>query len=332
MNALNDSKNAETLPARLSSDAQREDLMVQVAKLYYDLEKTQSDISKETGLTRWQVSRLLREARESGVVRIEIIPRSTRMPELEAALQRRYGLREALVMGVVGNDSGLNAVTQAAARYLCSLQPAPDLIGVSWGRTLTQMAQWLVPRWNESVNVVLLNGAINTRSVGEPSHNVAERFAHAARGQATLLPVPAILGNARTREALEQDPIIADVLRLGEQAQVACFSLGELTAHSVLMESGYIDAALLAELERRGAVGDIMGRFIGADGQVVMPELDDRTLGLRPQALRDKAWSIAVCVGAHKHRIVKASVRAGYVNVLATDEATARFLLEQDHE
>jgi deoxyribonucleoside regulator len=48
--------------------------------------------------------------------------------------------------------------------------------------------------------------------------------------------------------------------------------------------------------------------------------------------LRDKAWSIAVCVGASKHQIVKASVRAGYVNVLATDEATARFLLEQDHD
>jgi deoxyribonucleoside regulator len=39
-----------------------------------------------------------------------------------------------------------------------------------------------------------------------------------------------------------------------------------------------------------------------------------------------------VCVGAHKHRIVHASINAGYVNVLATDAATARYLLEQDHE
>src|ERR1700712_2192989 len=132
----------DTQTARLPSDSQREDQMVQVAKLYYDLEKTQSDISRETGLTRWQVSRLLRDARESGVVRIEIIPRSPRLPELEVALQKRFGLREALVLGV-DDDSALNVVTQAAARYLCGLAPTPDLIGVSWGRTLTKMAQWL---------------------------------------------------------------------------------------------------------------------------------------------------------------------------------------------
>ncbi|WPP01147.1 sugar-binding transcriptional regulator [Pseudomonas sp. HR96] len=315
------------LAPRLPSESQREDLMVQVAKLYYDLEKNQSDIARETGLTRWQVSRLLRDARDSGVVRIEIVARSTRLPHLEAQLQRRYGLREALVVADNEDASALNSVTQMAARYLCNLQPAPDLIGVSWGRTLTKMAQWLTPRWNEALNVVLLNGAINTRSVGEPSHNVAERFAQAARGQATLLPVPAILGSAHTREALEQDPIIASVLQLGQKAPVACFSLGELSQRSVLLESGYIDEALLAELARRGAVGDIMGRFIGADGQVVMPELDQRTLGLHPQALRDKAWSIAVCVGAAKHAVVLACLRAGYANVLATDQATAHFLL-----
>lgn len=323
---------ADAQAPRLPSESQREDLMVQVAKLFYDLEMNQSDIARETGLTRWQVSRLLREARECGVVRIEIIARSTRLPHLEAELQRRYGLREALVVADSEQDSALNSVTQVAARYLCNLQPAPDLIGVSWGRTLTKMAQWLTPRWNEALNVVLLNGAINTRSVGEPSHNVAERFAMAARGHATLLPVPAILGNARTREALEQDPIIASVLRLGEQAPMACFSLGELSTRSVLLESGYVDEPLIQELARRGAVGDIMGRFIGADGQVVMPELDDRTLGLRPEALRHKAWSIAVCVGAAKHAVVLACVRAGYANVLATDEATARFLLEQNDE
>ena len=322
----------DALAPRLPNETQREDLMVQVAKLFYDLEKNQSDISRETGLTRWQVSRLLREARETGVVRIEIVARSTRLPHLEAELQRRYGLREALVVADDNDASALNTVTQAAARYLCNLQPAPDLIGVSWGRTLTKMSQWLTPRWNEALNVVLLNGAINTHSVGEPSHNVAERFAQAARGRATLLPVPAILGKAHTREALEQDPIIASVLRLGEQAPVACFSLGELSTRSVLLESGYLDEPLIAELKRRGAVGDIMGRFINADGNVVMPELDDRTLGLRPEALRDKPWSIAVCVGQSKHAVVLACLRAKYVNVLATDQATAQFLLEQDHD
>ncbi len=52
---------------RLPSDELRVQLMVQVAKLYYELEKTQSEIAAKVGLTRWQVSQLMREARELGL-------------------------------------------------------------------------------------------------------------------------------------------------------------------------------------------------------------------------------------------------------------------------
>jgi ferredoxin len=49
------------------SAEQREMLMIQVAKRYYELDMTMGDLSKELGLTRWQASRLLTEARETGV-------------------------------------------------------------------------------------------------------------------------------------------------------------------------------------------------------------------------------------------------------------------------
>jgi deoxyribonucleoside regulator len=323
----------DALPTRLSADAQREQLMAQVAKLFYDLEKTQGEIATETGLTRWQVARLLREAREVGIVRIEIIPRSPRLPHVEAELQRCFKLREAIVLATSeAEDVALNVVTQAAGRYLAGLQPVPELVGVSWGRTMSKMAQWLPPRWNDGVHVVLLNGAINIRNIEEHTNNVAERFAHAANGRATLLPVPAMFGSARTREAIEKDQIIADVLRLGDEAPVACFSMGELSERSVLVESGYVNPEQMRELRKRGAVGDILGRFVDDNGKIVAPEIDDRTIGLRPERLRDKAYAIGVCVGAGKHRIARACVRSGYVNVLATDEATARFLLEDGNE
>ena len=48
--------------------------MVQAAKLSYDLDMSMSDIGKEIGLTRWQVGRLLKDARELGIVRIDIVP------------------------------------------------------------------------------------------------------------------------------------------------------------------------------------------------------------------------------------------------------------------
>ena len=100
--------------SRLPMDQNREHLMVQVAKLYYDLEKTQAEIAKELGLTRWQISKLLSEAKAEGVVKIEIIPRSNRKTSLEVTLQKRFGLSDAIVVPM-GNITDLSLMTDAVA-------------------------------------------------------------------------------------------------------------------------------------------------------------------------------------------------------------------------
>ncbi len=312
---------------------QREVITLRVAKLYYDLDMTMNEIAKEIGLTRWQVGRILKEARELGIVRIEIVPGVQRRPDLESRLQHAYGLREAIVVPHPTGDDGIavDRVAQAVGLFLAALTPRPSLVGVSWGRTMAAVAHWLPRHWNDGVEVVLLNGAMNLHSTASRTNNIAELFAHAGNGGAQLLPVPAIVGRASTREVLEQDPFIVRVLELGARVPVACFSVGDVTPDSVLVQSGYLSAAEIASLRRRGAVGDILGRFINADGLVVDPELDARTIGLLPQALRDKAFAICVCVGTAKHAVALACLRAHYINVLVTDEQTALFALEAAH-
>ncbi|MCX5568005.1 sugar-binding transcriptional regulator [Kaistia nematophila] len=310
-------------PVPPTRDEQREHRMVQVAKLYYDLERTQSEIAEEVGLTRWQVSRLLRDARETGIVRIAIVPRAQRLPALESRLQTAFGLREAIVVPSMGDgDVAQDAVAQAAGQYLAGLSPRPGLVGVSWGRTMASVAHWLAPGWNDGVRVVLMNGATNLKSATLKTNTVAERFAEAGNGTATLLPVPAIVGRAETRSVIEADPVIASVLKLADEAPVACFGLGGM-AGSVHVESGYLTAADVDGLVAKKAVGDLLGRFIDADGAIADPTLDARTIGLAPERLRAKSHSIGVASGRAKHAVVLAALKARYVNVLVTDEATA---------
>jgi len=307
----------------MSETAAREQLMVQAAKLYYDLDQTQADIADRLGVTRWQVGRLLREARDIGIVRIEIVPHAPRRPDLESALQRRLGLRDAIV--VPGDQ---DAVARAAAGYLAGLKPRPPLIGVSWGRSMAAMAQALPPRWNDGAEIVMLNGSTTIRAASARANTVAERLAETAGGTATILPVPAIVGAPATRSVLEQDPVIGAILARAAAAPVACFGLGAIDG-SVLVESGYLDQAAIAALKRAGAVGDILGRFVDGDGQIVDAALDARTIGLDPALLRDKPVVIGISAGPAKHAILRACTRAGYVNVVVTDEGSARHLLEE---
>lgn len=318
---------------RTMSGEQRELLMIQVAKRYYELDMTMGELAKELNLTRWQASRLLTDAREAGIVRIEIVPRAPRCPDIEARLQRRYSLKEAVVVPNTGEeDEGLllESVAQAAARMLAGLGKVP-LIGVSWGRTMSAVAHRLPPFWNEGVEVVLLNGAMNIRSPSIRTNNTAELFARSANGTATLLPVPAILGHAATRIALEQDPTIASVLDLARRAPVICFGMGSISPDSVLVQSGFVTEAETAALKAKGAVGDILSRYIDAYGNIVDADIDARTIGLDLRFCRERKFSIGVAAGKSKHAITLACLRAGYLNVLVTDEQTARFLLDETH-
>jgi deoxyribonucleoside regulator len=319
---------AENTP-RVSSDERREHLMIQAAKLYYDLERTQSEIAKELGLTRWQVGRLIHDAREIGLVRIEIVPRSPRRPDLEIELQQRFHLREAIVTPVTIENDGiiLETIAQAAAQYVASLYPRPKTFGMSWGRTMGALVRWMPQNWNQGLQVVVLNGGpCRTSSSTQPSH-IASRLAETGNGEAIILPVPAILGLKSTKEALEKDPVIAEVLTMAERVPIACYSLGALAKDSVLVEAGNLASKDVELLKTKGAVGDILGRFIDAEGHIADVSIDSRTIGLDPKDLRKKEYSICVAGGKAKHQVVRAGLSAGYMNVLITDDKTAAFLL-----
>ena len=310
---------------------EREYVLVRVAKLYYDLERTQGEIADSQGLTRWQVGRLLREARELGIVDIAVTALSPRRPAVETKLQTRFQLLEAVVVPTEIDDDAIvrHSISRAAAHYLSSLEPRPVSIGVSWGRTMASVARLVAPNWNIGAEVVLLNGFTSRYGVTSPVSNVAERLADKAPGTATLLPVPAILGNENTRRALEADPMVYEVLRVAEETPVACFGMGELSKNSVLYGSGYLNDDDIERLGKRGAVGDILGRFIDANGRIADEELDARTVGLELPLLKEKRLSIGVAGGRAKRKVVKTALLAGYVNVLITDEATANYLLEE---
>jgi deoxyribonucleoside regulator len=146
------------------------------------------------------------------------------------------------------------------------------------------------------------------------------------------LPVPAIVGERLTREVLEKDRIVADVLRIARSAEVLAFSLGIVGEGSVLMRSGNILKSEMAGLMRAGAVGDMLGHFIDRRGDIVDQELDARTIGLSLGDLRRCDRVIGIAAGPEKHDVSLGALRTGLINVLIADEATALFALEHAHD
>ena len=304
-------------------------LAVRVAELYYDENKTQDEIGALLGISRWKAGRLLSQARERGIVRIEIVhPRARRLAS-ERELRDRFGLADAVVVPTPDGEAGVQErVAQAASDFLTGLRPVPRTLGVSWGRTLTEVAERMPEGWATGVTVVQINGGVSLNRRPGTASTLASTIAQRANGHAILLPSPAILERLATKKAIESDRTVAAVLERAAEANAYLFSAGVVDANSAHVESGYLRPDDMEELARRGAIGDVVGRYIDANGNIVDPALDERTLGISLDTLRAAAMAILVIAGTAKHDIARAVVTSGLCTVLITDEATARALLE----
>jgi len=304
--------------------------IVRVAELYYDENKTQDEIGGLLRITRWKVGRLLAQARQDGIVRIEIVHPRARRLGIERELRERFGLVDAIVVPTLADDSDLQGrVAQAAADYLTALRPVPRTLGISWGRTLSDLAEKLDTGWAHGLTVVQINGGVTLNRRAGTAATTAALIARKAEGQVILLPSPAILERVETKAAIEADRTVAGVLALAATASAYVYSAGVVDESSVLVDSGYLDAADVAELTRKGAVGDVVGRYIDANGNIVDPGLNNRTVGLGLDRLREAELAIFVVAGAAKHPVARAVVTSGLCSVLVTDEATATDLMKE---
>jgi deoxyribonucleoside regulator len=308
-------------------------LSIRAAELYYEEDKTQDEIGTILRLTRWKVGRLLAQAKANGFIRIEIVHPRARRLGLERALRETTGLTDAVVVSTAGvlDERDLQKRTaQAAADYLTALRPVPRTLGISWGRTLHDISVQLKPGWASGVDVVQINGGVSLNARPGTAAATAVSIAQKGAGQFTLLPSPAILERIETKNAIATDRSVASVLEMGSAASAYLFSAGQADAGSAHVESGYLNTDQIDELVRKGAVGDIVGRFIDGAGQIVDPELNERTFGIPLEHLRRATTAIAVIGGARKHTIARSVVLSGLCTVLITDEDTAQALLTRE--
>ncbi len=308
-------------------------LMLRAAQLYYRLNLTQDEVGKRLGVSRFKVGRLLDRALRESAVRIEIVHPAARLVALEDALVTRFGLRAAVVVdvpatGEVSDDELLarEGVAAAAAAHLASVRPE-GAIGVSWGRTMLELAAHLRPGWTSAVEIVQLNGAISRSARPTRAQEVVERFGTTTGAAIRLMSAPAIVGTEGLRRALEADASVGATLAAARLAPTAVFGMGVLGPDSAHVASGYLDNADVATLEAAGAVGDVLGRFLAKDGRIALASLDGRTVGLPLEDLRAKPLRVGLVAGAGRGPIALGALSAGIVSDIVADQRTAEWVL-----
>lgn len=318
----------------VGADLARRELLASVASMYYLEGMDQKVVAATVGLSRSTVSRMITEAREVGVVRIEVDRPLPRDAGLERAVAQRFARRALVVAEPTAGVAtpALERVGALAAHHLRDRLAPGATLAVSWGEAVAAVAA-LLDGAALGTHVVQMIGAVGAPRPGIDGPGLAQRLALALGGDHRTLNAPLVVDDAALASALVAQSSIAAVLDDAAGAQVALVGLGSVEPSvSSLLRAGHVGTDDLARCAALGVVGDVAGHLLDAAGATVDCDLGARTVRLGRAALAAIPEVVAVAVGDAKVDVLLAALRSGLVDVVVSDAATVAAVLARDEQ
>ncbi len=301
------------------------DQLVRASRLYYELGETQNAIASRLGVTRPQVSRLLKRARAEGIVEIRIVDRTAVDSPAAATLQQRFGLDAVHLAPTIAGPEDLTRrmVGRLAAEVLRGAVRDGATVGIGDGAAVSAMAAALEETATPvAVTVVpLCGGYWSTGPEREPYRRVAEALGGQARG----LMAPGLVDDAATQRALVAHAGVRSIIGLWERMDVALFGIG-----GPAWSAARVGDKVERELETAVAVGEVLVAPFDVDGRFVCPALRKRVIAFDARRLGRLPVSIGVASGEAKIRPILGALRTGAVRTLVTDVASAEAVVALD--
>jgi DNA-binding transcriptional regulator LsrR (DeoR family) len=312
--------------APLEIDLDEAQIQARAAWFYYVGGLTQQEVAERLGITRLRVNRIIGQARADGLVQIDIRLPLSSCVELEQKLVARFGLVAASVIPTISDSQAQAQIIGEAAGVL--IQPLLKdgiKLGIGFGTSLKAAVRRLRSVRMPKSRVIALMGGLVTGSETN-SFEVCAEFVRTLGGTCSYITAPIYCPSADARMALTAYGGIADALGEARQSDLALLSCGALSSTSLLHHHD-VFGQHRAGLEAAGAVGEILGTFIDAQGRVVDHPLNERVMALHPSHLKSVPRSVLLTNGMAKLPVTRAVLRGGYIDTLVTEEAVAQALL-----
>lgn len=304
-------------------------LAVRAAWLHYAGGLTQSEVAKRLGVPSVKAHRLIARAVADGVVKVTIDGDIVECVELETELAARFGLQYCEVAPDLGEEGfEFRALGQAGAGFLRREIESGNnkVIGLGHGRTLSSAVHHLSRVNAKDLRFVSLLGGL-TRNYAANPYDVMHRIAEKTGMQAHVMPVPFFANTRDDRDVLLAQRGVREVFDLANGAELKLVGLGTVDTDAQLVLSGMVEPHEIKEVTAAGGVGEILGHFFDADGNIIETTLTARTLSASlPRSKKERL--VALSGGLPKVEAIRAVLKSRCLYGLITDERTARALLE----
>lgn len=281
-----------------------------------------NDIADEIGRSRFATARMVRRARELGLVEVRATVADPVDVELSARLAQRFGLQSALVVATYSTNElkTREAIAAVTARVIVETIEEDDVIGFTPGRTLVLASRAITQL--PSADVVQLTGVGWPRL--EDGVEVISNAGRAAGGATYPLYAPLVI--EREARIILKHPAIQHTLARFAHVTKAFVTLGGWPNASLLAEH-LTETGELEHFAEKGVIAEYGTSLLDESGRTI-PGLEDRFVGISEEQLRGIGLKIAIGGGAGKERAVAAVLRSGMADVIITDVRSAQLALQ----
>ncbi len=299
--------------------------LISVSKLYYINGLTQEEIAKKVHIHRSQISRMLKEARKLGLVKITVTSGSQDFTSLQDFLVKKFNLKEALIVPENINDLNLKTLGNFAANYLSSTISSNSIVGISWGRTLAHAFQ-AMPAKSEKHGIVvvpLVGGPAGRLKNDYQSNRLAYLLSEKLNAKSETLNCPAIVSSQSLQDELMSNPNNQLIFNLWQNLDYAIVGIGSnLIIDMEQWQEFYKNSSFATIFSETNAVGDILSRPFSENGEIISSS-KYHIISMNLDELKKVPTVIGIACGKNKIKSILGALNAHILDVLITTDITA---------
>jgi len=248
-------------------DIERTQKLVTVAKMYYEDNMNQSEIAKVIGVSRPQISNLLSEAKELGIVEIKINPPFEMDNNIMGILCETYSIKGgSLINGVNSKSMTEKMIVKSSYEFIKETTNQGDCIGISWGNMIGDVVQYMEVQDEK----LMLNGSVcsligNSATANKNYHTdeLCRAFGQASGCEPRFALAPAFYESKEDLRSVSKLDFFSKIQQSWEKVD---FALVNIENHPSVPD---LATASRFGKKLKDAVGHIASYYYDEDGNII---------------------------------------------------------------
>ncbi len=306
------------------------ELLTEIAVAYYQEGITQEEIAKKFGISRIKVGRLLKRAKEEGIVEITVRYHPVFSTRMEQQLMEQFGVKRALIaLDYNDDDEQRRQIATLVCNYLTTVLKDNMVLAVGQGRNVAAVADHVGIVSEKQCKFICGIGGTHRPGDAINADHISRRLAKKFGGSSETLYAPAYVEDRALKKAFMQNGTIKETLDRARKADIALVGIGDMNENSYMVKLGWFTPQEIADASlHQGVIGDIAGYdFFNAHGQHVDTVMNDRVIGLSIDELRQIPCVIAIAAEKTKAMAILGALRTGAIDIICTSALNARTIL-----